>query len=31
MVQIDTELARLVGAWPTLPATVRRDILAMFE
>jgi hypothetical protein len=27
----DPELARIVGAWPTLPAALRAGILAMIE
>jgi hypothetical protein len=28
-VPIDPDLAALIGAWPTLPAAVRRQIMAM--
>jgi hypothetical protein len=27
----DTDLARIVAAWPTLPLAIRRGILAMVE
>jgi hypothetical protein len=29
--QIDPDLARLIDAWPTLPPTVKRMILAALE
>jgi hypothetical protein len=29
--QIDPDLARLIDAWPTLPAAIRMGILAMIE
>jgi hypothetical protein len=29
--QIDTGLARLIDAWPSLPSTVKRMILAALE
>jgi hypothetical protein len=29
--QIDAELARIIDAWPTLPAAIRTGILAIID
>jgi hypothetical protein len=31
VVQTDTELSRLVKAWPRIPEAIRRGIMAMVE